>query len=555
MGNPERSNKALRRKKTLQKIIAVTSVVLVILLAAVLLTRKTVRAKYGSRSNAQVQTAQVTTGSIRTTVSGTGALTSENILDVKFPSGVTIDTVYAKQGDGVEEGTMLASVNTGSVLTAMADVQSELNALDKKLVSASKDTVSSTISAGVSGRIKGVYAEKEDDVAAVMYEHGALALISLDGYMAVDLEGTDYQVGDEVTVMTSDEKTYTGTVDSIAAGKAVVLITDNGPLDGDTVTVDDLHTGTLYVHSPLKVTGYAGTISNVQAKENAAVYRSSQLFSLKDTAYSANYDALLEERADYEELYQKLVKLYMDGGILSPIRGTVETIIDPDEDTAAPDASSLSSALSSSQASSTQSPGLLEETLAAAIDPNETMSATITVDETDILSLSVGQEAVVTVDSIGEQTYPGIVEEIDTNALSASGVTMYTAKITMDKAEHMLSGMTADVSVTIEGVENAMLVPYDAVHKTSASAYVYTTYDEETDTLGGITEVTIGINNGKMMEITGGLNPGDTIYYTPREQTFSFGGFTVTTGGKNSGNRGNVPGGMPGGGMPAHPMG
>ena len=102
MGNPERSNKALRRKKTLQKIIAVTSVVLVILLAAVLLTRKTVRAKYGSRSNAQVQTAQVTTGSIRTTVSGTGALTSENILDVKFPSGVTIDTVYAKQGDGVE---------------------------------------------------------------------------------------------------------------------------------------------------------------------------------------------------------------------------------------------------------------------------------------------------------------------------------------------------------------------------------------------------------------------------------------------------------------------
>lgn len=563
MGNPERSNKALRRKKTTQKIIAITSVVLLILLVIVIFTRKHVQTEYGHHGSSKVETAQVTTGSIRTTVSGSGSLTSEDLLDVKIPTSVTIDTVYVKQGDAVEEGTMLASVNTNTVLTAMADVQDELTTLDKQLVSAGNDTVSSSIKAGVSGRLKAVYAAKGDDVASVMYDHGALAVISLDGYMAVDVDAADYAAGDKVTVTTSDEKTYEGTVDRVSGSVATVLITDNGPKNGDTVTVNDKDTGELYIHSPLKVTGYAGTVSNVGASENASVFSGTGIFSLTDTAYTAKYDALLEQRADYEELYQKLVRLYKDGGILSPISGTVETIIDPDADeSTTASASSAASALSamsgysaSASAATTtttsSTSGLLDEILAASIDPNKTMSVTISVDESDILSLSEGQDALITVDSIGDETFPGKVSEIDTTAVSASGVTNYTAKILLDKSKFMLSGMTADVDVTIEGVENAMLVPYDAVRKTSATAFVYTTYDPETDALGGMTEVTIGINNGKMIEITGGLHVGDTVYYIPQQQTFTFGNFTVTTGGSGSRNRGNSMGGNMG--MP--PMG
>ena len=119
----------------------------------------------------------------------------------------------------------------------------------------------------------------------------------------------------------------------------------------------------------------------------------------------------------------------------------------------------------------------------------------------------------------------------------------------------MLSGMSADVDVTIEGVENALLVPADAVRKTSATSYVYTAYDEETDTLGGMTEVTVGLSNGTQTEITSGLKEGDRVYYTPKEKTFTFGGMTITTSGDFSGDF-SMGGGMGGmGGMGGGPGG
>ena len=176
------------------------------------------------------------------------------------------------------------------------------------------------------------------------------------------------------------------------------------------------------------------------------------------------------------------------------------------------------------------------------------MTVSISVDETDVLSLAVGQEVSVTVESIGDDTYTGTVTEIDTSAASSSGgVTTYTATITLDRADRMLAGMTASASIVIEGVDNALLLPDDAVRKTSSSAYVYTSYDESTGELDGMTEVTVGLSNGSYVEILEGLKEGDTVYYTESQDNglgnFNFGG--GMPGGGMSG------GSMPGGGMPS----
>ena len=85
----------------------------------------------------------------------------------------------------------------------------------------------------------------------------------------------------------------------------------------------------------------------------------------------------------------------------------------------------------------------------------------------------------------------------------------------------MLAGMSADVNIQIQGVENAVLVPVDAVHQTSAISYVYTSYDEETQEYSGMVEVTTGLWGDKYVEITSGLAEGDVVYYT-EAQTFSF---------------------------------
>ncbi len=512
------TNKAQKRKKAIRRAIAIVAVVLVILLAAVLYVRKSVQQSVNNKNGSSIQSAQVSTGSIRTTVSGSGMLTSEDVQELSVPAPVKVEEMYVEQGDPVEEGMLLARVNTSTVLTTLATVQDALDELDDDIHDASNDTVSSAIKAGVSGRIKEIYAAKGDNVASVMYEHGALALISMDGYMAVDIPAGSYAKGDEVTVQDEEGNTWEGTVDYVTAETATVLITDDGPVNGSKVSVDAGATGELYIHSPLKVTGYAGTVNTVNARENNRVYANSHLFALTDTSDSAKYDQLLEDRAEYEELYQKLVKLYKDGGLVAERAGTVQSAVDTDTLSLGSDP--------------------LQETVLVSLDPDETVSVTISVDETDILSLEVGQEVSVGVESIGDDSYTGTVSEIDT--LGSSGI--YSVKVTLPKASGMLSGMTADVDVTIQGVENALLIPADAIRKTSATAYVYTAYDAETDTLGGMVEVTTGLTNGTYTEITSGLQEGDTVYYSPKEQTFSFGGFTFTT----SGNMGGMS--MPSGG-------
>ena len=205
------------------------------------------------------------------------------------------------------------------------------------------------------------------------------------------------------------------------------------------------------------------------------------------------------------------MKLYKDGGLVAEQSSTLETLVSLDDLTVGTDP--------------------LTDTALATLDPGESMTVTISVDETDILSLEVGQEVSLTVESVGDEHYVGTVTEIDTTGTDGS----YSAKITLDKQPGMLSGMTAKAEVTIQGVDNALLLPADAIRKTSTTAYVYTAYDAETDTLGGMTEVTLGLTNGTYTEIVSGLAEGDTVYYTPKEQTFTFGGMTFTTSGDFSG--------------------
>ena len=507
--------KAQKRKKTVQRVIAIVAVVLLAGLAGTLYVRQRVQRSVTAQSGSNIKTATVTTGSIKATVSGSGTLASDSVEDLTVPSTVKVEKLYVEQGDTVQAGTLLASTNTSTVLTSLSTVQDALDDLDDQLQEASKDKVSSTVKAGVAGRVKAIYAEKGDSVADVMYAKGCLAELSLDGFLALDIETGGLTTGETVTVTTSDGKQWEGTVDTVSGGTATVLISDDGPLAGDTATVGAL-AGTLYIHAPLKVTGYAGTVSTVSAKENAKVSAASTLFTLRDTADSAKYNQLLQQREDYEKLYQKLVKLYKDGGLVAEQSGTLETLTSLDDVTVGTDP--------------------LTDTTLATLDPGKTMTVTISVDETDILSLEVGQEVSLTVESVGDEHYVGTVTEIDTTGTGGS----YSAKITLDKQPGMLSGMTAKAEVTIQGVDNALLLNADAIRKTSTTAYVYTAYDAETDTLGGMTEVTLGLTNGSYTEIVSGLHEGDTVYYTPKEQTFTFGGMTFTTSGDFSGMGGNM---------------
>ena len=488
----EALGKSKKRKK--RKILITVGVILLVLAIALTATvaglRKKVRENFGG-SKAEVLSYAAQIGTISTTVSGSGSLAEVDLESLTVPEGVTVKDVVVERDDLVEQGDLLATVDMASVMSAMSAVQGELEALDEEICDASGDTVSSTIKAGVSGRVKVIYAEKNESVVSVMADHGALAILSLDGYMALDLETDALTAGDTVTVARQDGSKLTGTVESVLGGKAIILVTDNGPAYDEAVSILDangaqLGEGNLYIHNPLAITGYAGTVSSVNVSENTAVSTTSTLFQLKDTATSANYDSLLRDRETLEEELMDLLTIYRDGAVLAPFSGKISTVDFSDE----------------------------AVTSLVTMTPNTQMSVTISVDETDILALALGQEADITVSSVSDYPFSGVVTEINKTATTSSGVSYYSAVVTLDKDEKMLAGMSASVDVKIEGVDDAILIPLDALHQTSAIYYVYTSYDAETETYGGMVEVTIGMQNSKYVVIESGLNVGDTVYYT-----------------------------------------
>lgn len=532
----EMHKRARVRKK--RKLIITLVIILVAVTAAVIvgvtMLRKKVNEQVNSASGNEVESAEVTIGSISTTVSGSGTLEAEDVETLEILSTLEIVDYYVEAGDSVEAGDLIAAVTNASLLTSMSEKQEELDALDEELAEASGDEVSETITAGVAGRVKKIYVSSSDDIATAMYENGALMLLSLDGYMAVDVASETLQAGDSVTVTLGDGSSVAGLVEKQVGGTAVVLVTDNGTAYNDTVTVyssdgTQAGSGTLYIHSQMMISGYTGTVSAVNVSENESVSSGETLITLTDTETSANYDALLKERGEIEDQLNELIKIYKEGGVCATISGVVDSI-----------ESGSGTAVSGYEMQAETS---AEYTTVATISPDTTMAITISVDEMDILSLSEGQEATVTIDSIGEDSYEGIVAEVGTTASSDSGVTSYSAVIHIDKTEEMLSGMSASVVITIEGNDNAMLIPIDALHQTSATAYVYTGYDESTGQFSGMQEVTIGLSNSNYVEITGGLSEGDTVYYTATEEESPFGSGMMDFG--------NTPGGMSnGGGMP-----
>ena len=322
-----------KQRKKRRRIIVTVSIVVVLALAiffGVRAAKKKVSEAVGSMKAPTVSEATVTTGSISTTVSGSGMLTDADTQQIVLPKGVKLEKILVKAGETVKKGDALATVELSSVMGAMSTVQAELNKLDEQLRAATGETVQPYITTGVNGRVKIVYAQKDDDVSACMMEHGALAVLSLDGYMAVDIDAGSLAAGDKVSV-TVDEKTYPGTVDKLQSGKATVLLTDNGPAVDAAASVQDadgnaVGSGTLYIHNPLRITGYAGVVSAVNTAENRQVYAGNSLFTLRDTAYSANYESVLKNRREKEEDLMALLGMYSAGAVTAPFDGSVSSI-------------------------------------------------------------------------------------------------------------------------------------------------------------------------------------------------------------------------------------
>lgn len=647
---------------------------------------------------------------ISTVLSGGGILTPQEGQTLSIPKALEVQARYVSNGDRVSAGDPIAQVDKTAVVAAIAELQQVLKELDGDLSTAAGKNNSSSIRSGSAGRVKKIYAQVGTGVADTMYDQGALMLLSLDGLLAVELEGT-LPVGQSVTVTLSDGSSLPGTVESLSENTSIVTLSDETAPVGDLVTVtgssgEFLGQGTLYIHSMLRLTGAYGTVSSISVKENQKIYAGTTLISLKDTGHTPEYEKLLSRRGELEEQMEMLVKLSQDGtvyasddGLVSGLDGTLplETLTaaprsqaspgwqelpgarmeaapneapsqpaggnegstggetgstggsgsgsggeggeeQPTEPTqpaeaeytlgyvrsteggityvpqgtmvvtegsalpalAAPGGSGIpldpgtmtvKESTGSGWADSDSSQitpgdsilignGLLifqhnaaptpegtgslpqgtpgstldmdsilagmtggtsgpsgitgmtggmggtaakaqaaydsydtETQDVASVIPEEEMTVDIQVDELDILSLQVGMAATVSLDALPGQEFTGSVTKINAYGVNSGGNTKYTVTVTIPREKSMLSGMNASVKITTAQSQPLPTVPAEAIVFEGGKSWLYTAYDEKTDTLSGLTEIQTGISDGTLVELRSGLEEQTTFYY------------------------------------------
>lgn len=317
--------KKLPAKKKL--LISAAALILVLALVLMLLPRREAMPQSSVNVVKELITGTAETGSITETFVSGGTIASVGAQSMSLADSVKLTGWAVSSGDYVEAGDLLATVDKSSVLSAISDLNELMTALDSAIESSRSDAVSSAIYAPAPGRVKAVFVESGESVTDAMYENSALMLLSLDGRMAVDIDAGDMSPGTALTVTLSNGTELSGSVYSISEGTAAVTVPDTAAEYGDTVTVsydgDVIGAGTLRINNPLRVVGYAGTVSSVSVSAGAYVYSGQQLLTLTDTGYSARYETLLEKRRTLETQMQELFKAYETGGVYAASSGCV----------------------------------------------------------------------------------------------------------------------------------------------------------------------------------------------------------------------------------------
>ncbi len=158
-----------------------------------------------------------------------------------------------------------------------------------------------------------------------------------------------------------------------------------------------------------------------------------------------------------------------------------------------------------------------------AVDLMDTSSLEVVldVDEIDIGSLAVGQQAVVTLEAWPDEELTGELVSIAPKAKSGAEIVTYQVHLSLNAGELPIrSGMTANAELVTANRENVLLVPNRAITADRQAGKYYVNLVQG-DTVAN-TEVTIGLRDDKYTEITSGLKDGDELFIGEVSETLDF---------------------------------
>lgn len=180
------------------------------------------------------------------------------------------------------------------------------------------------------------------------------------------------------------------------------------------------------------------------------------------------------------------------------------------------------------------------ETLIQVVDFGN-MTVSMRVDEYSISELSVGQACRVNVTALGA-TFESTISHINRIPTGGGSTAYYTVTAELTVTEDVLPGMACTVTIPQDEAVDTIILNRDALSFASDNSAYVLMYDE--NQVMQQVPVTIGVDNDNYVEITSGLQDGDTVYKEVSENANAMTGLFSMFSNMN----GNMPGGMSQGG-------
>ena len=615
-----------------------------------------------------VQSAEAKTGTITTTVEGTGSVSNGAATDVVVPAGIKVKEVLVESGDTVEEGQVLATLDEASIASELLEVKENMESVEEEIDDLSSDaqtagtteylkskvlngeleelkeaetTLTSlletqTITATCAGTVSSINVEADTEITKSSGSSGSsssgssntgsssgssasagttgvstgaadstsnssseststsgetdtsttgsyslMFLSAQTGSSAVytttaaDNTSTQSSQSSKGTAVQTAEGSTTDTTEKITSVDLDVTAPKTSAKPQDTIEETDQYTGTISWNCSSD-TFEAGTSYTADIRLTAKdgyVFSAKILPEIKgaDVTFEVTENdagqSVLRIKAKFSKTNRKTENSNNsnnnsnnnnsssggDSGNASGSSGLSETTGSGSGTTGntsgvtgnATGESGNESGTSGSTATSQYS---AYETAAFSIASNDKATVSINVDELDITSVKTGQTAKITLDAIEGEEYEGTITSVSSEASSGSSSAKYPVEITFDKTDDMRIGMTASASISIDEAKDAVLIPVDALQEKGGKTFVYTQKDSDGN-LSGEVEVETGLSNGNKVEISSGLESGDTVYYLKTTSSSSSNSQQDMQGGPG-GNGGEAPSDKGGSGGP-----
>jgi HlyD family secretion protein len=144
----------------------------------------------------------------------------------------------------------------------------------------------------------------------------------------------------------------------------------------------------------------------------------------------------------------------------------------------------------------------------AAVADLESLEVNVDLSEFDVAQVKKGMKAVVAVDALGGESYPGKVRFVALTGSDTSGVVTFPVQVSLTEADGVKPGMNVSVRVIVAERKNVIQVPVEAVTGEDEEAFVIVL-----DAAGEPVDrkVKLGLANNKRVEIVKGLREGELV--------------------------------------------